>query len=52
MIHSRSFPQGVRVNKGPGREGVGMNRVFTSLIPLVPKENRKQAGAELCEAQY
>ena len=38
MNPSGSFPQGVRVNKDQGREGGGMNRVFISLRPLVPKK--------------
>ena len=38
MIHGGSSPQGVRVNKGQGRERGGMNRVFISLRYLVPRK--------------
>ena len=46
MISSGSFPQGVRVNKDQGREGGGMNRVFISLRPLVPKKVGKVTVAQ------
>ena len=38
MIHGGSSTQGVRVNKGQGREKGGINRVFISLRSLVPKK--------------
>ena len=38
MIHGGSSPQGVRVNKGQGREGGGMSRGIISLRSLVPKK--------------